>query len=496
MTNSRENAAPTSAETSCGGLEPAGRPNGAGVLYLLGCIASVYAAYWAAQWAVTSLGIPIDLSAGSGIGQVLFLVIVLICAYLFTRLVWRQSVAGFFLGYLRAWRKTLGGLALCALLTFAIALLWFLLVFGAGGARWSSAAWAQVDGHTLVVVLRRALVAIVLASTEEIVFLGIGFKYLIGAGGKVAVLRAAVLSSLIFALSHHFQDPQFWLDIGAFGLLVGLFLIGILLAFVYWATNSLGCAIGVHSGLIWIAVLRKTEILQLAPSGWPVSNAFDPRAQPAVWLLFILLTVVFWGLRRPLHRAFAVESIDPAEPAATRDRPPRRSARREAFFTIGGVALCIASLFAVQIHIDRTRRENAIAEYRADVVAFKDALARDGDVDAAARRAKFRPASDIRVALTEFKRLADDRVEIGGWAGSLKGDGTPLTLLVLAGHMSVLQVETEGTDLNAARTLELTDTGASNIKFTGTFACQIGEPIRIVVATNQRTYLTQFRTCP
>jgi hypothetical protein len=126
----------------------------------------------------------------------------------------------------------------------------------------------------------------------------------------------------------------------------------------------------------------------------------------------------------------------------------------------------------------------------------KNTSGRDSDVDAAARRAKFRPASDIRVALTEFKRLSGDRGETGGWAGSLKGDGTPLSLLVLAGQKSVLQVETEGTDLNAARTLELTDTGASNIKFTGTFACQIGEPVRIVVATNQRTYLMQFRTCP
>jgi hypothetical protein len=108
------------------------------------------------QWTIAGAGIPIDLTAGSGIGEVLFLVLVLICAYLFTRYVWRQSVAGFFLGYLRAWRKALGGFALCAGLAFAIALLWFMLVFGAGGARWSSAAWAQVDGHTVQVLLRRS----------------------------------------------------------------------------------------------------------------------------------------------------------------------------------------------------------------------------------------------------------------------------------------------------------------------------------------------------
>jgi hypothetical protein len=73
--------------------------------------------------------------------------------------------------------------------------------------------------------------------------------------------------------------------------------------------------------------------------------------------------------------------------------------------------------------------------------------------------------------LTEFKRLADGRVEIGGWAGSLKGDGTPLILFALAGRTTVLQVETEGPDLNAAQTLELTDAGATNVKFVGNFAC-------------------------
>ena len=489
MTNSRENALHISADTDRGG------PDGLRLHYLLGCIASVYAAYWAAQWAISGAGIPIDLSAGSGIGEVLFLVIVLICAYLFTRLVWRNRCSDFSSAICGRGGRRSAALR-CAALTFAVALLWFVLVFEVGGARWSSAAWAQVDGHTIMVLLRRGLVAIVLASTEEIVFRGIGFKYLIGTGGKVAVLRAAILSSLIFALSHHFQDPQFWLDIGALGLFIGLFLIGILLALVYWTTNSLACAIGVHSGLISIAVLRKTEIVQLAPSGWPVSNAFDPRAQPSVWLLFIVLAVVFWGLRHQMHRVFAIESIDPAAPAAKRSRPPQPFGRRAALFAIGGIAACIAARVAVQAQIDWSQRKNAIAEYRANAAAFADAVGPDGDVDTAAGRVKFRPASDIRVALTEFKRLADGRVEIGGRAGSLKSDGTPLILFVLAGRTTVLKVETEGPDLNAAQTLELTDAGASNIKFVGAFDCQAGEPIRIVVTTNQRTYLTQFRTCP
>ena len=322
------------------GLEPARHSDGARILYLVGCIAAIYGAYLSAQWAVTTADIPIDLTAGSGVGEVLFLVIILVCCYLFTGYVWGQSVSGFFLAYVRAWRKTLRGFAACAGLTFVIALAWFAFIFAIGGAQWSSAAWAEVDWNTLRVVLRRSLVAIVLASTEELVFRGIAFKYLIGAGGRVAVVRAIVVSSVIFSLSHHFQDPEYWLDVGAIGLFIGLFLIGVLLCLVYYVTNSLACAIGVHSGLIWFAVLKKTEVLQLIPSGWTVSNAFDPRAQPATWLLFILLSVVIFGLRHRLHGAFAVESLDPSAPWATRSLA---APRRERAFVFGGVVACIVA---------------------------------------------------------------------------------------------------------------------------------------------------------
>ena len=80
--------------------------------------------------------------------------------------------------------------------------------------------------------------------------------------------------------------------------------------------------------------------------------------------------------------------------------------------------------------------------------------------------------------MKEFKRRADGTVEIGGWAGTPVGDGTPLILFVLAGGKTVLHVETEGTDPDAAHVLALTDAGASNVKFAGSFACTAGEPIR------------------
>ena len=495
MTNARKNALLVAAEPDMTGrgLEPAHHSDGARILYLVGCIAAIYGAYLSAQWAVTTAGIPIDLTAGSGVGEVLFLVIILVCCYLFTRYVWGQSVSGFFLAYVHAWRKTLRGFAVCAGLTFVVALTWFVFIFAIGGAQWSSAAWAEVDWNTLRVVLRRSLVAIVLASTEELVFRGIAFKYLIGAGGRVAVVRAIVVSSVIFSLSHHFQDPEYWLDVGAIGLFVGLFLIGVLLCLVYYVTNSLACAIGVHSGLIWFAVLKKTEVLQLIPSGWTVSNAFDPRAQPATWLLFVLLSVVIFGLRHRLHRAFAVESLDPSAPWATRNQP---ATRRERAFVFGGVAACIVAVLAVQAQTDWSRRQSGFAKYQTAVAGFEAAAAGNVDIEAAARDAKFHPASDIRLGVKEFKRRPDGKVEIGGWAGTPVGDGTPLILFVLAGGKTVLHVETAGTDPDAAQVLALTDAGASNIKFAGSFACTAGEPIRIVTTTSRRTYSVQFRPCP
>jgi len=242
--------------------------------------------------------------AASGAGQIINYAIVLICAYLFVTLVWRQSVTGFIVLYFQNWRKARSGFWVCAGLALIVGLLWYMFVFAAGGARWSSAAWAQTDTHALLKLFFTSLIAIILATTEEILFRSIAFKYLLTSTTTWAVVRAMVLSSIIFALAHRFDDPLSWLELRFVGLLIGLFLLGCLLALVYYVTNSLAYSIGAHSGLIWIALAKKTQIIQVAPSGWDISNSFDPRTGPAAWILFILLTILFWSLRHWLRKTF------------------------------------------------------------------------------------------------------------------------------------------------------------------------------------------------
>jgi hypothetical protein len=176
----------------------------------------------------------------------------------------------------------------------------------------------------------------VLASTEEIIFRGIGFKYLIGAGGKAAVLRATVLSSLIFALSHHFQDLQFWLNIGAFWVVrrfipdrdsAGTRLLDDQLTRLHDRRAQrvdLDCDVEKNRD-------RSTRAVGLAGE-----QRVRLARQPSVWLLFILLVVVFWRLRHQMPGVFAIESIDPAAPTAKRSRSPQPIARRGAPLAIGG----------------------------------------------------------------------------------------------------------------------------------------------------------------
>jgi len=149
------------------------------IIYLLGLIAGIFLASFGAQSIFNAVGISIDLMAASGAGQIINYAIVLICAYLFVTLVWRQSVTGFIVLYFQNWRKARSGFWVCAGLALIVGLLWYMFVFAAGGARWSSAAWAQTDTHALLKLFFTSLIAIILATTEEILFRSIAFKYLL-----------------------------------------------------------------------------------------------------------------------------------------------------------------------------------------------------------------------------------------------------------------------------------------------------------------------------
>ena len=473
------------------------------IIYLLGLIASIFLASFAAQSIFNAVGISIDLMAASGAGQIINYLIVLLCAYLFVTLVWRQSVIGFILLYSQNWRKALSGFWFCAGLALIVGLLWYMFVFAAGGARWSSAAWAQTDAHALLKLFFTGLIAIVLATTEEILFRSLAFKYLLTSTTTWAVVRAMVLSSIIFALAHRFDDPLSWLEIRFVGLLIGLMLLGCLLALVYYVTNSLACSIGAHSGLIWIALAKKTQIIQVAPSGWDISNSFDPRTGPAAWILFVLLTILFWSLRRWLRKTFEIENLDliaATSPQLKIDGTMRPDfdhsvTKRDWLVAILGGVACIASFIAMQKLIEHQMSRDA-ETFPAAVNEFKTALSRGASLAAAATAAGLQPADYLRYGLERLTRLANGQVEIVGLAADMPGDGRPLLILVLAGDKIVFQGETAGARANHARMYMLTDAAARHVVFNGTLSCTAGEALLGVVTSRTKTYASFPFQCP
>jgi len=475
------------------------------IIYLLCLILGIYLAWFAAQSIFDAAGIPIDLKAASGAGQIINYAIVLGAAYLFTTLVWRQSVIGFFLLYFQNWRKALNGFLVCGVLTITVTFLWYMFVFAVRGARWSSAAWALTDTHALMKLFLTGLVGIVIATTEEILFRGLAFKYLLSATTPWAIVRAMLLSSIIFALSHRFDDPLSWLEIKWAGLLIGLVLLGCLLALVYYLTNSLAGSIGAHSGLIWIAMVKKTQIIQIAHPGWEITNSFDPRTGPAAWILFILLAVLFWSLRRWMRKTFEIENLDlVASGAASSQIKIDASARPDHGYSVmrrdwlvailGGVT-CVAGFLAIQQLIEHKNLRD-VENFPGAVNEFKAAVSRGASVDAAARAAGFQIGDYVRITFKGASRLANGQVEIGGTAVDIPGDGTPLAIVIFAGNKAIFQSQTDGARDDVARHFMLTDAAARNIGFNGAFSCTAGEPLVGVAASNAKTYYPFGFNCP
>jgi membrane protease YdiL (CAAX protease family) len=461
------------------------------IIYLLGLIAGIFLASYVAQSIIDTVGIPIDLMAASGAGQIVNYIIVLICAYLFVTRVWRQSVTGFFQLYWQDRRKALNGFLVCAGLALGAGLLWYMVVFAAGGARWSSVAWEQTGARELLKLLLPDLIAIVLATTEEILFRALAFRYLLTSNSRWAVLRAMIVSSIVFALAHRFDDPLSWFELRFAGLLIGLTLLGCLLALVYYLTNSLACSIGAHTGLIWIAIAKKTQIVQVVSSGWDIGNSFDPRTGPSAWLLFILLAVLFWSLRRWLRKTYAIENID----GGARPDLDRSVTRRDWPVAILGGVACIVGFIAMQKAIEHKMARNAEA-FPAAVNELKAALSRGASLAAAATAAGLQPADYLRYGLERLTRLPNGQVQIAGWAADMPGDASPLLILVLAGNKTILQTETAGARADFARMFNLTDAAARNVLFKGALSCTAGEALLGVVTARTMTYASFSFRCP
>jgi hypothetical protein len=116
---------------------------------------------------------------------------------------------------------------------------------------------------------------------------------------------------------------------------------------------------------------------------------------------------------------------------------------------------------------------------------------------AAVQTAGLHGTPSVKGAIEEIKRIDDDRVAIKGWVVDAAASGSSLTVLAYAGGMLVLSAMTSGPRQDVAQMFGLSDAGAANVAFQGTFRCAPGQKLIIVAVAPDSTY-GQFRTlaCP
>ena len=226
---------------------------------------------------------------------------------------------------------------------------------------------------------------------------------------------------------------------------------------------------------------------------------------PAAWILFVLLTVLFWSLRRWLRKTFEIENFDLVAAAAMSPRLEIESTarpdfdhsvmRRDWLVAIFGGMACIASFIAMQELIEHKMSRDT-ETFHAAVDEFKTAVSHGASVATAARAAGFQPADYLRYGLERLTRQANGQVEIAGLAADMPGDGSPLLVLVLAGDKIIFQAETAGARADFARGFMLTDAAARRVIFNGTLSCTAAEPLLGIVMSRTKTYASFPISCP
>lgn len=160
---------------------------------------------------------------------------------------------------------------------------------------WGSLVW-KTEGITssfVPVVGSILALSLWIGGIEEAVFRGFLLTELQGDMGGV---WAAILSSLIFALSHLIWDFK-----GSLIQLPGLALMGLILVLARWVDGgSLGLAWGLHAGWIWgLISLDTTQILEPKPgSTWPqwVGGVDGQPLSGLVGILIVGITGLILGL--------------------------------------------------------------------------------------------------------------------------------------------------------------------------------------------------------
>lgn len=278
--------------------------------YLLIClfIPSMLVPVLAVEWLFRVTGSGLSLTDTRGAGQVTLLALVLLMVAAYARFVAREQPFGFFLRYLREWRRALAGFAAALLFASLVVTAGYLGFAAMGSVGWSEAGWAAMSWKTLERTVVALLVVVVLATTEEILFRVFLMRYLRWNSSAAVTVGAVVFSSFVFAASHNLTDPLAWFTPSDFPLFVGLFVLGVLLCVAYLATGSFWCAVGVHAGLLGSKVfLRKTNLVEVDPQALLLHDSYDLRMSPIVWAVFAGMALVIFLARHRLYARFAIE---------------------------------------------------------------------------------------------------------------------------------------------------------------------------------------------
>jgi membrane protease YdiL (CAAX protease family) len=220
------------------------------------------------------------------------------------------------------WRRRLGyGVAM----GLAMAVLYEAMVLAAGVVVWNDPPISLLLNRGVAYLLGAVAIALV----EELFFRAVVFRSMLRDWGVRIALFAA---SLVFAVTHCISgsfraapgwDPGLGLTLfkvyfsSADGrllpelqLVVGLFLLGLLLAYLYLRTGTVWASIGLHGAMVYGSRMLKKLWIRPDPESFP-DWLFGDRvflvSGVACWvlLLLILVLVVRYAPRGPLYRRLA-----------------------------------------------------------------------------------------------------------------------------------------------------------------------------------------------
>ena len=274
-------------------------------LFLLIFIATAWIIGTALERLLQASGSGVSLTDPRGAGQILLFTFVIIAIILFQHFVARARFSDYFGAYARQWRRALVGLATMFLIAVAVFVSGYLGLALAGRLEWSVHDGVDWSVRVVLGTLVALLVVFVLATTEELIFRGFVLRYLRWSEALPVTIAAIIVSAIIFSLAHTIARTTEPITIQ---LLIGLFMLGLLLASVYIATGSIACSIGIHAGLLGCKVVaRKLRLFEVATDTWWLADK-DLRTSPLVWLLFAVMSLAaLYGSRH--RRRLAIEPM-------------------------------------------------------------------------------------------------------------------------------------------------------------------------------------------